>query len=129
MSVKYIRLVNGDELFAQVTSTDEHLVYLKNPLVAVDLETPDGRGTISLAPYLPYTDESDNECSIQLPHIVTCSGIADEVARHYWLSLYFCNEVTQNQLMKISAVNDLMHDAMIEDEVGGTQDMVSTSVH
>jgi hypothetical protein len=65
MAVKVFKLINGEELIAKVTDTNDNGYVLDNPATIVVQQTEKGVG-VALAPYMPYAigKVQLNRCSI-----------------------------------------------------------------
>jgi len=53
MTTKVFKLINGEEIIAEVSRAYDRHIELKNPATIVMQQTPQGMG-VGLAPYMPY---------------------------------------------------------------------------
>jgi hypothetical protein len=56
MTIKVFKLINGEEVISEVTSTSEAGYFLENPAVIQLQQTSQGVG-VGIAPYMPYAKD------------------------------------------------------------------------
>jgi hypothetical protein len=56
MTIKVFKLINGEEVISEVTSTSEAGYFLENPAVIQLQQTAQGVG-VGIAPYMPYAKD------------------------------------------------------------------------
>jgi hypothetical protein len=56
MTIKVFKLINGEEVISEVTSTSEAGYFLENPAVIQLQQTAKGVG-VGIAPYMPYAKD------------------------------------------------------------------------
>jgi hypothetical protein len=56
MTIKVFKLINGEEIISEVTSTSEAGYFLENPAVIQLQQTAQGVG-VGIAPYMPYAKD------------------------------------------------------------------------
>lgn len=56
MTVKIFKLLTGEEVIGSEDSSDATGIILKNPAVILMRQTPDGKFSVALAPYMAYAE-------------------------------------------------------------------------
>lgn len=56
MTVKIVKLVTGEEIIGEEIQSDSEGIVVKNPAVILMRQTPDGKFSIALAPYMAYAE-------------------------------------------------------------------------
>lgn len=56
MSVKIYKLVTGEEVIGEESTSDREGVSLKNPAIILMRQMPDEKFTVALAPYMAYAE-------------------------------------------------------------------------
>jgi hypothetical protein len=78
MSIKCLRLINGEEVLAHVVE-EKDCVVLQQPAVLV--LSPKEEGKMMVVPWLPLAKKL--ECKIKTDHIVTMYDPQEGLANHY----------------------------------------------
>ncbi len=99
----HIRLVNGEELIAEIAdrSTDE--VFIKNPYVIIETATQ-----ITLQKYVPFQDEQ--VMAVKNIHIIMTTQLHPELIRYYENSKYLASRITASALEGLARVNDQLEE-------------------
>jgi len=54
MTVKVMKMISGEEIIAEVTSTSEKGYFVENPAVVMMQQNEQGQLGVGLMPYMPY---------------------------------------------------------------------------
>ncbi len=73
MTIKVFKLINGEEVISEVTSTSEAGYFLENPAVIQLQQTAQGVG-VGIAPYMPYAKDK----IYLFKHAIASEASADE---------------------------------------------------
>lgn len=81
--VKYLKLINGEELVTEVSKKDGHLVYIKNPvrIVVMPSKTDPKTPSIGLAPWAEFSE--DKEIVLDKNHILAIMSPIQEFVNQY----------------------------------------------
>jgi hypothetical protein len=82
--VSFIRLLNGDDLIAEVISATKTLIIIKNPMLIINnIEIEEGRQTLILYPWIPQGIALGNTAEIRVSNILMINEIEPEILDYY----------------------------------------------
>lgn len=79
-NVKLVKLINGEEIVAQVTENDTHYI-CKDPVGIGPTQQGDGAMSVGFFPFIPYAEEGDFEFRKEVVIIVV--PVQGEVKDNY----------------------------------------------
>lgn len=115
-SIFLLRMINGDELIAEVDSNTTKKVYLKNPLIVEENFDPDtGTSSILLSSYAPFGVEG--LISLQANHVMSMIPVKPQIERYYQNSLkYNAVIITKRLEEEMESINSQMEDMIMKRE-------------
>lgn len=121
-NIYYFKLVNGQEFIANVLFEDQIIVEVENPLCIEEVPNEDGKSTVLLTPYTPFSKKSTFEFNKN--HILVKYPINEIIENYYKLSKQFTAKHEQYLLNEIIQVNkkmvELLLDSLDEEEFNQT---------
>ncbi len=81
MSIKILKLVNGDDVISEVEKSDKEVTVLKNPAKLLMSFSEFGEMGMGLIPWCPYSDKELFQ--ISSAHIITTIDPPDELRNEY----------------------------------------------
>lgn len=111
-NIQHIRLVNGEELLADILDQYNDKILVSCPLLVTEKTNPTGKVTTVLIKYLPFS--SNNICEISMDHVITITEIHEEMVRYYHHSLRMANIYQNNMIKEVETVNILMESSMMD---------------
>lgn len=91
MEIKVFKLINAEEILAEVVSETETHIEIKNPLLVVLQRSPQGEVGVGFLPYMGYV-EGDKKFTLLKDHIIFVKGVEDNLKNQY--NTVFGNIVT-----------------------------------
>ena len=83
-SVCFIRLLNGDDLIAEVTKNTARVMEVKNAMVVLNhLEMEEGRQTLVMFPWIPQGIAVGNTAKISQANVLLINEIEPEILDYY----------------------------------------------
>ena len=79
MSIKILKLVNGDDVISNINESKEFV--LKNPAKIMIFPTEGGEMGMGMVPWCPYTDQKD--FTIEKSHIMTMFDAPEGIRNQY----------------------------------------------
>jgi hypothetical protein len=115
--IRHFKLSTGDELIAKVIDENEYVIFLSEPLMIEEYFSDDGKGRVTLVPYVPYGDQEYFE--FLKSHIITSSNVMNEIKRYYQYSIQMTIQSKQQMLYEIKLSNDKLESSIlrIQDEL------------
>jgi len=125
VEIVYLKLINGDEIFAEYHGDHENTVLLSNVMIMEAISTPDETVKyLFMSRYSPYSIL--HSMSIDRSKIVFLSEATETVRKHYNMSVVYAIQVTDRKFQEgISeatsyiqmAINKIVHDdTVFEDQ-------------
>jgi len=102
-NVKHFRLINGEEVLAEIFEENKTNIIVKNPMQVID-----NSGSIVLTKFIPFS--KDQLLNFDRFHVITISDLHDEMVRYYNNSILISMNATEKSIEGISKVNDMMED-------------------
>ena len=81
MNAKIMKLMNGDEVIADIVANNDSMVIINNPAKIVMFPGEDGGMGLALMPWLPYSD--DEEVKIREKNILVTVSPSSEIFSEY----------------------------------------------
>lgn len=116
-NIQHLRLVNGEEIVADIIGETEVSIILNNPLI-VEEKIDELGSTLLLSKYIPFSKTKIMELS--KTHIITYNELHPELIRYYYNSLKFNKDSEIRMIDEISRVNDLMEQLVNSKESKGS---------
>lgn len=109
-TVKHLRLVNNEEVIAEVTKETKESLVLRNPYMVIELPE-----TVSLAKYVPFSAEQVVE--IKKVHIITITELHEEMVRYYDNTIQIGKNAAEKAMAGLKNINDVMEDYIYDKTV------------
>jgi len=125
-NVQHMRLINGEEIVADIISETEWSVTVDTPLMIEERKDESGASALIMTKYIPFS--IDNRCELSKDHIITFSNLHPELIKYYHNSILFNGKSESKIVAEICRVNVLMEEIMMEepfDTDGLDESMVS----
>ena len=101
MSIKFIRLNNGDDIIGEIISNNKTHIEIQNTMsVMVDMSIEEGCQTVIIFPWLPkgVVKENMSKAKVKLSDIVIITEVEDKIVTHYQ---ELCNSYTPDAELPI----------------------------
>ena len=104
----HMRLVNGDEIIAELHEITDNEIRVMKPMVVSEKEDPRSKtGTIILSKYVLFNDEE--YVGFQRIHVVTLTDVMEEIKSYYKNSVDYSTKVIEPIVKReIMKVNNMM---------------------
>lgn len=79
MSIKYLRIIGGENIVADLVEDNSDNVVITNPIVAI----PTSESQIAFAPWAAIQDPSESNITIDKRHIIFITECAPQIADQY----------------------------------------------
>jgi len=125
-NIQHMRLINGEEIVADIISETKWTVTVDMPLMIEERKDENGASALIMTKYIPFA--VDSKCELSKEHIITFSQLHPELIKYYKNSIVFNGRSEQKIVDEIGRVNLLMEEIMMEQEFdhqGLDQTMVS----
>lgn len=96
MDIVYLRLANGDELFANRISEEGSTILLDNVMIMETVHVEDETKYMFMTRYTQYCDK--HSMAIERSQIIFLNEASDVVKRHYTISVQFAEEASDARL-------------------------------
>lgn len=84
LATSFIRLLNGDDIIAEVVSATKIKMVIKNPMLILNnLELEEGRQTLIMYPWIPQGIALGNTAEILLKNVLLINEIEPEIKDYY----------------------------------------------
>lgn len=113
-NIQHIRLINGEEIVADIISETEWTITVDTPLMIEERRDESGASALIMTKYIPFS--TDNRCELSKEHIITFSQLHPELIKYYKNSIVFNGKSTAKIVAEIGRVNALMEEIMMEEE-------------
>lgn len=97
----HFRLINSEEVIAEVIAETDHTFILRNPYMVIELET-----SVSLAKYVPFS--ANQSVELKKSHIITATELHEEMIRYYKNTITIGRNTSDKAMEGLSRVNDMM---------------------
>lgn len=125
-NVCHLRLVNGDEILADIIHTDEDYMVVDKPLYVNEQMNSEGKSVVVLTKYIPFA--ASEICQFKQSHVLTTTPLHPSMVKYYYNSLYFTSNHENKMLFEIEKANVLMEQVMFDHQSSNTH-KGSTSVN
>lgn len=110
-SAVLIKMINGDELIAEIIYEDDSMYIFHEPMALVEKITPDGSVIDVLTNYVNMAKEFDVE--IKKSHIICVNLLAENFQRYYEISkVYHKKHIRPGRLKEVDKVTDAMEEIL-----------------
>jgi hypothetical protein len=83
-TVKFIRLINGDDIISEVRDEQEITMVLANPMkVLVDADLEVGKQTIYMHTWMPQGIAKENFCTLSKKDVIFIAEIEEDIEEYY----------------------------------------------
>lgn len=113
-NIQHLRLINGEEIVADIISETEWTVTVDTPLMIEERRDESGASALIMTKYIPFS--TTNRCELSKDHIITYSALHPELIKYYHNSIVFNGKSTAKIVAEIQRVNALMEEIMMEEE-------------
>jgi len=79
MSIKYLRIIGGENIVADLVEDNSDTVVVTNPIVAI----PTSESQIAFAPWASLQDPGETKIAIDKRHIIFITECAPQIADQY----------------------------------------------
>jgi hypothetical protein len=90
-SLKFVRLVTGEDVISEVTEIEEsdgdRYYILNNPMKVLYMSSETGTMSVSLMQWVFWRISSDQNFNIQTNNVLLMSDISESMEEYYWSSL------------------------------------------
>jgi hypothetical protein len=108
--VRHVRLINGEEIVARLGEETENEWIFVDPYVIEDVVMEDGSEVITLARYIPHTED---QVSISKDKVMTITPVIDAFEKYYEVSrVYSKTFFEDNATKEIEKVTRMMENIM-----------------
>ena len=104
--IKHLRLINGDELVAEVTDEDDNKITTRNPMIVDVITDEHGSTNTVLQTYLKF--QESGICVIDKRHVIVAVPVPDEVCTYYEYSKKLATNYDERFREKIVYANKQM---------------------
>lgn len=110
------RMINGDELIAELMDENKKSLFLKNPLIVEEMfDHTTGESNVVLSSYLPFG--MTESISFSRSHVMTCLPVKKPIERYYFNSLRYNAIIVDKKVeQEINNVNEHIEEMMIKKE-------------
>jgi len=98
---RHFRMINSEEVIAEVIAETDHSFIVRNPYMVIELET-----SVSLAKYVPFS--ANQSIELKKSHIITSTELHEEMIRYYKNTITIGRNTADKALEGLARVNDLM---------------------
>lgn len=107
--IKHFRIINTDEIIAEVVKETDTTFVLKKPHIVIELPEK-----IILSKYVPFAKEQ--EIVIKKSHVIADTLLDGEMVRFYFNSVMMGDRASGKALEGLAQVNDMMESYLIDGE-------------
>lgn len=125
----HFRLINSEEVIAEVIAETDHTFIVRNPYIVIELET-----SVSLAKYVPFS--ANQSIELKKSHIITATELHEEMVRYYKNTITIGRTTSDKAMEGLARVNELMESYIYDGVVPNPVDYVlsnfvpsSNSIH
>lgn len=111
-SIHHLRLVNGDEIIADVVAINEQHIVVNNPMYVNEQVNSDGKAVVVLTKYIPFC--STDYCEFRRDHILTTVPLNTSMSKYYYNSLFFTESHENKMIYEIEKANALMEQIIFD---------------
>ena len=104
-NIVHLRLINGDELIAEIEKTTKNELFLLKPMIVSEItDVTSSQSTIILSKYILF--DNDVAISISKNHVITNTSVLKEIESYYRNSIEynskFVDPLVENELVKVN---------------------------
>lgn len=110
------RMINGDELIAELMDENKKFLFLKNPLIVEELfDHNTGASNVILSSYVPFG--LTESISFDRNHVMTVLPVKKPIERYYFNSLKYNTAITDKRVEEeVNNINIQMEELLIKKE-------------
>lgn len=83
-TVKFIRLINGDDIITEIYDDTKINMVLKNPMrIVIDADLDVGKQTIYMHTWMPQGIAKDNSCTLSKKDIIFITDLEKDIEEYY----------------------------------------------
>lgn len=90
MSVKLIKLTNGDEIFGEIVASGSNSISVNEPMIAESRRTQDGTSAMVIIRYIPFITEQ--AIVFQNKDVITITTLNASMTKYYYLSVKYASK-------------------------------------
>lgn len=113
-SVIILKILNGDEVLGLYEGENEHVIFVKDPLLIQTIFTETSSNKVVLVSYNPFSDDSVISLAFNKEHVTYYSPVKAKVDSYYKKSLNYIKMATLDKEDNLS--DDSSETSVIKDE-------------